>query len=172
MAANGKIIAKYTLILLTFYVAGLVFLPRQLLLEVLNGTLATLCFMVCLVFSPSIIAFFRLNFEGAAVEITGILLMRFCIVGAWLWQMVQAIGRVYFIEFHPEVSGRTFDATYGLPAVGYLLFATGHIIAIGMVDADKNRVVRRNFFIVCCSIAIGLLGTLAIHFWHFWHTGL
>lgn len=159
-----KVVGKYFGFLFAAYLICLVYAPRALLLEVLNGTLVTVCSMVAVVYFPSVRSYFGRLFAGENPDLTGVLLMRMCIVGAWFWQMVQASGRFYFIEFLPEVRGRTFDATFGLPAVGYLLFASGHIIAIGMVDS--TRVVRRNVSIVLWSFAAGVIGTLAVHFIH------
>lgn len=154
---TGWVIFRDILALATAYINGLLFLPRPVFLEILNGVLVTLCFAVCVVFFPSIVDFWK---KG----ITGVLLMRIAIAGAWAFQLMQAIGRIYFLEFNPQVTGRTFDALYGLPAVGYIIFAAMHIVAIGMIDT--NNMVRRNVCIILWSIIGGVVGTGALMWLH------
>lgn len=141
------------------YVFGLSFLPHATFFELVNGILFGVCIAVSILFFPSIPGFLR---HGP----TGIAMMRIGIAGAWLVQAIQSIGRIYFLEFRPEVQGRTFDAYYGLPAAFYIIFAMCHIVAIGMVD---NTPVRRN---ICIGVWSGLAGLFAAAATIVWHHGL
>ena len=152
-----SVFLRDSLIFLAAYLFGAFYLPRPVFLELLNGMLAAVCAAVCIVFWPSIVDLWR---KGA----TGVLLMRIAIAGAWADQMCQALARIYFIEFQPQVTGRTFDASLGLPAVGYIICAALHIVAIGMID--DNAMVRRNVCTVIWSLLAGLGGVGLLVFLH------
>lgn len=150
---NAWVFSRDIAVFASIYLAGIVYLPRGIFLALLNGVLASMCFAVCVVFAPSFAELWR---KGS----TGIIIMRAAIVGAWADQMIQAIARIYFLEFHPEVQGRTFDVTLGLPAVGYIIFAAMHLISIGMLDG--NTLVRRNMCVVAWAAIGGILATFAL----------
>ena len=135
---------------------GAVYMPRLMFLEVLNGALVAVCLAVCVVFAPSINGLFKNS-------ATGIAIIRTAICGVAFTILSQGIGRVYFFEFEPSVSGRTFDAFGGLPAVAFIVFWSLAIVSIGMID---NRPIRSLVLTVLGSIAGGIalvLGIAAVH---------
>lgn len=155
------VVVRDVFAIVLMYLAGIVFLPRTLLLELLNGVLSAICLSVVVVYTLATIP----DLINSRLRIAnGVTIIRLCIVGAWSFQLWQAIGRIYFLEFHPEVPGRTFDASLGVFGIGYIIFAAGHLIAIGMIET--NQYVRTNVCIVLWSILAGIFGTLAMHYIH------
>lgn len=146
------VFVRDSVVCLALYGAGLAWLPGPVFLEVLNGILCGICLMTVALYLPSLVDLWRMGANNLA-------LIRLGISVAWADQLLQSMARVYFIEFRPEVGGRTFDASYGSPAVGYIIAATLHIIAIGM---DGNRFPRRNVHLIAWSVLGGAAAVLAI----------
>ena len=132
-------------VFLALYLAGLMWLPASIFLELLNGILCGVCALTIALYAPSLADLWRTGANDLA-------LVRFGISGAWFDQLLQSMARIYFIEFRPEISGRTFDASYGSPAVGYIIFAMLHIIAIGM---EGNKFPWRNVHLIGWAVMSG-----------------
>ncbi len=139
------------------YILGVFFVPRMLFLELLNGMLTTMSITIIVVYFADILERIKnSDFNGATVLRIGLIL-------TWLVVGVQAFNRIYFIEFRPEVTGRTFDALVGAPAFVYLIAGAFHLIALGMI---KNYYVRRNMCLTIWSGLAGALGVLIMKFIH------
>lgn len=150
------VFVRDSIIFVALYAAGLLWLPTPLFLELLNGILCGVCLMTVALYLPSLPDLWRTGANNLA-------LIRLGISIGWADQLLQSMARVYFIEFRSDVGGRTFDASYGSPAIGYIIAATLHIIAIGM---DGNRYPRRNVNLIAWAVlggAAAVLGIRAVH---------
>lgn len=152
------VIVRDSAAVIALYVAGLYVLPRGYFLELLNGVLAAISLTVGVVYSLDIVKKFH-------ARKMGVVLIRAGIVGGWLVTGMVALGRIYFFEFRPEVAGRTFDRTGGAQAVGYIVFAALHLIAIGM---EQEKYVRHNMCLVLWSLLGGAVAVTALKAGHFW----
>lgn len=136
------------------YVLGVIYLPRTLFLEFLNGMLGVLSLVVSLVYSLDIPTRLRSGHEG-------VVLIRIGIVLGWSNAWLQAFSRLYFFEMRPEVQGRTFDGLVGAPAVLLIVAAALHLIAIGL-DQHGHVRLRRNLCLVMWSLGAGAALVVAI----------
>lgn len=141
-----SIFVRDSLIFVALYAAGFLWLPMPLFLELLNGILCGVCLLTVALYLPSLPDLWRTGANNMALVRLGISL-------AWADQLIQSMARVYFIEFRSDVGGRTFDASYGSPAIGYIVAAALHVIAIGM---DGNRFPRRNVHLIAWAVLGGI----------------
>lgn len=137
---------------LCFYVLGAMYLPRILFLELLNGVVTTLGAVVIFIYSLAFKTSCKNGYDGCAMLSAGIIVLA-------CGFMVQAAMRIYYMEFRPEVGGRTFDTLVGLPAFGQIFGQALEILAIGVIDLHRKggigQHLRRNIIIVALCFVSG-----------------
>lgn len=133
--------------ILFIYFVGLLLLPRVFFFEILNGILFGTASAVCIIYSISLPDLFRSGELGVA-------LIRIGIVISWFVTATVAITRLYFFEFSPQTSGRTFDTLLGSPALLLTMAASLHIIAIGMIE---NNLYQKSVNITAAALFCGAI---------------
>lgn len=142
--------------LLGLYIAGLLLIPRDLFLEILNGVMFSVCTAVMVLYGANLRQWSRtLN--------TGLVVISVGIIGSWWIDALVGLTRIYLFELYPEVTGRTFDVLGGLPVFGKILFASLHIIAMGMI---KRQLSRKHVLLTAWTMIAGVIGTLALSAGH------